>query len=73
MDTIRANYPFLFEDGGTFFLIVDIEMIVVYACDIECVSVCEFRGRNYFKGGKIQNPGKNSIFFLKWQNGNLPL
>ena len=26
-------------------------MIVVYASDIECVSVCEFRGRNSFRGG----------------------
>ena len=46
-DTICANYPFLFEDGGTFFLVIDIEVTVTYACDIECVYVCEFRGQNY--------------------------
>ena len=43
-DEIHANYPFLFEDGGTFFFVIDIEMTVVYACDIKCVYVCEFRG-----------------------------
>ena len=45
-------------------------MIIVYACDIECVSVCEFRGRNSFKrgggggggGGENVKPEKNSIF-----------
>ena len=27
-----------------FFFVIDIEMTVAYACDIECVYVCEFRG-----------------------------
>ena len=52
-----ANYPFLFEDEGMLFLVIDIEMTVSYACDIKCVSVCEFMGRNYFKrrggGGRM--------------------
>ena len=26
-----------------FFFVIDIEMTVAYACDIECVYVCEFR------------------------------
>ena len=39
-DTLCANYPFLFEDGSTlFFFVIDIEMTVAYACDIECVYV----------------------------------
>ena len=36
-----------------FFLVIDIKMIVAYACDIECAYVCEFRGRNYFKGERM--------------------
>ena len=71
-DTICANYPFLFEDGGTFFLVIDIERTVAYACDIECVSVCEFRGRNSFKGGECKTREKFN-FFEKWQNGKLSL
>ena len=27
-----------------------------------CASVCKFRGRNSFKGGRMQNPGKLEIF-----------
>ena len=61
--TIHANYPFLFEDRGTFFfLVIDIEMTVAYACDIECVYVCEFRAQNSFKGGECKTREKNSIF-----------
>ena len=53
-NTIRDNYPFLFENGGTFFFfVIDIEMTVAYACDIECVYVCEFQGRNSLKGGRM--------------------
>ena len=50
-DTICANYPFLFKDASTFFFFLsfDIEMTVAFSCDIECVYVCEFWGRNSFK------------------------
>ena len=43
-----------------FFFIIDIEMTVAYAYDIECVYVCEFRGRNSFKGKECKT-WKNSI------------
>ena len=27
-----------------------------------CASMCKFRGRNYFKGGRMSNPEKLEIF-----------
>ena len=62
-DMTRANYPFLFEDGGTFcFLVIDIKMTVAYACDIECPYVCEFRGRNYLRGEECKTREKFNFF-----------
>ena len=36
-----------------FFFVIDIEMTVAYACDIECVYVCEFQERNSFNGERM--------------------
>ena len=51
-DTIRTNYPLIFEDEGMFFshLILKRRLhmhVLIYAC------VCEFRGRNSVKGGRM--------------------
>ena len=40
-DTMRANYPFLFEDDGTLFNHL---VVMSDACACDCVYVCEFRG-----------------------------
>ena len=39
VDTIRASYPLLFEDGGAFSWSFDIKMTVAYAFDLN-VYVC---------------------------------
>ena len=46
-----------------FFFVIDIEMTVAYACDIECVFVCEFRAQNSFKGGECKTLEKKIQFF----------
>ena len=56
-----------------FFFVIDIEMIVAYACDIKCVYVCEFRGRNSSFGGVWGMKNLRKINFFKGQNGNLSL
>ena len=38
-ETIRTNYPFLFEDESMFFLSFDIKMTVADACDCMCLCV----------------------------------
>ena len=49
-DTIRANYPFLFEDDGTLFNHL---VVMTDACACNCVYVSEFRGQNSFKKGRM--------------------
>ena len=34
-------------------LVIWYSMTVAYACDLECVCVYEFRGRNSFKGERM--------------------
>ena len=49
-DTMHANYPLLFKDDDTLFNHL---VIMTDACACDCVYVCEFWGRNYFKGERI--------------------
>ena len=48
-DTLRATYPFLFEVRHLIFGIRILLQMHVFVC----VSMCEFRGRNSFKGGRM--------------------
>ena len=50
-DTMRATYPFLFEDKGAC-LIFGIR-ILLHMHVFVCASMCEFRGRNYVKGVRM--------------------
>ena len=50
-DTMRATYPFLFEDEGAWSnigirILLDMHVFV-------CVSMYEFRGRNSLKGERM--------------------
>ena len=51
-DTMRVNYPFLFNDEGTLFSHLIMKMTVAYACDsmYMCVWIL---GHNSFKGGRM--------------------
>ena len=53
---MRVTYPFLFEDEGALSnirnLILELELLL-HMHVIVCASMCEFRGRNSVKGGRM--------------------
>ena len=50
-DTMRANYPFLFEEEGMF-LVIDIKCCCM-CMRFVCACVCEFWDEFFFKGERM--------------------
>ena len=74
-DTMRATYPILFRDEGTWFSRLKFKWLVT--CMIECTlhmhvsdyDCPEFRDEIPFKGGENVRPEKFQ-FMEKWQDRN---
>ena len=52
-DTMRATYPFLFRDEGTWFSRIYMHGIVHVAYTCECFDCLEFRDEIPFKEGRM--------------------
>ena len=65
-DTMRANYPFLFEDDGTLFNHL---VVMTDACACDCVYMCvNFGDEILLKGAECENPSKFELFQIRNRN-----
>ena len=70
-DTMRANYPFLFEDDRTLFNHL---VVMTDACACDCLYMCvNFEDKILLRGEECENPSKIELFQIKDRNSRSPL
>ena len=68
---MRANYPFLFEDDGTFFNHL---VVMIDACACHFVYMCvNFGDKILLRGEECENPCKFELYQIKDRNSGSPL